>query len=321
MMRRICLGLLLALGTARAGAALACPEKAWTLPVYWHPAPLAHELALARLRESLFSSYPMDLLTAEPLPLPDASLRQPGPEAVAELISLLNSPDLETSERAARVLLQEGRPQATEALIRYSLRLLLEPSGRLKDRKGPEYYHLITLGEAALPAIFAAYQELAKLPPELEPTLYLQHLVMLAAQPRMNGRGLPLLQEALRSWSSRVVGEGALGLAKVWGPPAYPALVRLLDVEKTRHIRNSIRHDYRADVVEALRSLGNPDAVEMLLVLWERVGPEPHELRFHLRWTVQKALLQAFDSLTWQRMDGDFSRIYEWVLAHKRVCI
>lgn len=243
-----------------------------------------------------------------------------GSAAVPELLRRLESTDLKVSEEAAKVLRHIKDPRGLDALIRYSLQHLLEPTGKVKDLEGPGYDHLNSIGKPALPAVTAAYHEQASHPTVRKQETYLELLIELAAGMTSQDPEQPLLEEALNSPFPRVVSEAASQLARIRGPRAYPLLIRLLAPEGRQHILSS-RTPYLIGVLEGLQIIGNPDAVERLLDVWIRndIPPQgmPVPYVFGGKWTLRSGLIAAINSLTGEQMDGDLTRIRAWVEAYK----
>lgn len=240
-----------------------------------------------------------------------------GDAATPALLSLLEDPDWRVNEAAAEILQPTPAPRVQAALIRYCLRRILDIPRMTKHLEGPGYHRLLKFGVAALPAIDQAFNSSA----HRDDTDYLASLVsVLAAMP--NQAGLPLITKAVHHPCAPVAARAASELPRIAGQAALPLLVELLERKPTGCPAIPGRILECVCAVDALRQLGNPEALEALLRLLIRLGPLTEEQArrnlFRSYPDCRDAARDAIDALTGQKLHGDPTAIRNWIDAHKR---
>lgn len=271
---------------------------------------------IENLRKAIYNSE----VVAEREQIKRALVTQ-GQDAVPDLCLLLASPELALGEAAADTLQAIGTPQATDAVVEYSLRALINPADD-RDDDGPGRYRLLSLGAAALPGMMLAYTQHATARPLMrEHARYMMKLVEVAGAAVLKSAGLPLVDLGLKSLYGDVVLVAAIARGRIGGHMALPQLLSLLDIRMVQiQMRGRVNPLY--GVVVGLEALGDPAAVEPLFNLLERLGPEPQDVASIAARTVQpplqSAIQRAIDKLTGQSMKGDMKRIREWLYAYNR---
>lgn len=292
------------------------------------PAP-PETAALGRLRQAALSlsarpSYEEHLLGPKPSPellrIQEYLVGQ-GAAIVPSLLPLLREKDLRVSEAAADVLERIPGKAAHPALIIYSLDHLLDEPRRTKKISGPGYPRLVRLGLVALPSIAKAYNQEAS---KKSPRLLYQATLVRAAAAMPDRAGLSLVRNALWRSCPSVAATAAYALGELGGPTALSELVRFLEPHRflCRQMEGPDRRDPCAAGVNALALLGNRDAVEPLLKLLIRLGPErddPEWVSYHPDWiSCQSEAHRAIEHLTGQKMNRDIECIRAWVDAYNR---
>lgn len=240
-----------------------------------------------------------------------------GDAATPALLSLLEDPDWRVNEAAADILQTNPAPRVQAALIRYCLSRLLDVPRMTKHMEGPGYHRLLKFGVAALPAIDQAFNSST----HRDDTDYLASLVsVLAAMP--NQAGLPLITKAVHHPCAPVAARAASELPRIAGQAALPLLIELLERKPTGCLAIPGPILECVCAVDALRQLGNPEAVEPLLRLLIRLGPLTEEQArrnlFRSYRDCRQVAGEAIDALTGQQLNGDPTAIRNWIEAHKR---